>query len=129
MGEHDKVVMDLQENVREKEEVIQSRNRAFKLIAEELNQNRTHLAEKDSLIQQLQQSSAFEGNRADNENNNLISLKEEIDTKEKALHLLNDRFAITKEQMNHLQEEYASLAEKTDKENREKDEKLAQMEA
>ena len=67
--------MDLQENVREKEEVIQSRNRAFKLIAEELNQNRTQLAEKDSLIQQLQQSSAFEGNRADNENNNLISLK------------------------------------------------------
>ena len=45
--------MDLQENVREKEEVIQSRNRAFKLIAEELNQNRVQIAEKDQLISQL----------------------------------------------------------------------------
>ena len=47
--------MDLQENVREKEEVIQSRNRAFKLIAEELNQNRVQLAEKDAIISKLRE--------------------------------------------------------------------------
>ena len=47
--------MDLQENVREKDEVIQSRNRAFKLIAEELNQNRVSIEEKDALINELKQ--------------------------------------------------------------------------
>ena len=36
--------------------------------------------------------------------------------------MLSDRFAITKEQMNHLQEEFASLAEKSKKEISEKDE-------
>ena len=67
--------MDLQENVRGKEEVIQSRNRAFKLIAEELNQNRTQLAEKDSLIQDLQRTSALQGNGANEESSHVLALK------------------------------------------------------
>ena len=67
--------MDLQENVREKEEVISSRNRAFKLIAEELNQNRTQLAEKDALIQDLQRASASQGSGANEDNSNVIAMK------------------------------------------------------
>ena len=51
-----------------------------------------------------------------------VSDQSEVEAKEKALLQLNDRFAITKEQMNHLQEEYASLAEKSKKEIAEKDE-------
>ena len=53
---------------------------------------------------------------------NSVLIQNELDAKEKALHQLNDRFTITKEQMNHLQEEYAALAEKNKKENQEKDE-------
>merc|ERR1712126_477981 len=107
--EHDKVVMDLQENVKEKEEVIQSRNRAFKLIAEELNQNRVQLAEKDQLISQLSEeknsiaSGALEKDDGAKTNEEIVSLKSELQAKERALLQLNDRFAITKEQMNHLQ--------------------------
>ena len=51
-----------------------------------------------------------------------LSLQKELEVKEKALLQLNDRFAITKEQMNHLQEEFASLADKSKKEIAEKDE-------
>ena len=73
--------MDLQENVKEKEEVIQSRNRAFKLIAEELNQNRVQLAEKDQLISQLSEeknsiaSGALEKDDGAKTNEEIVSLK------------------------------------------------------
>ena len=70
--------MDLQENVREKEEVIQSRNRAFKLIAEELSQNRAQISEKDTLIRELQEKSgsgALADDGANQRNCDVASLK------------------------------------------------------
>ena len=67
--------MDLQENIREKEEVIQSRNRAFKLIGEELNTNRLQIAEKDALINQLRNSSALDKDGANSTSLDFTALK------------------------------------------------------